>query len=202
MKTYTIENETNNITIHATAKEADALADAQRFRNEAGLAKLAADWPMARLIEIWNSLSGVSPVKKFKDRTTAVGRIWNVVQKLDTGTGEAHPEAATTDADTTPHAPAVARKQARASKKTTRTKHATTESADAKAPREGSKTSHVIAMLQRGGGTTIEEIMTSMQWQKHTIRALLSAGGSLTRKHGLVITSEKVGDERRYFIKA
>ena len=91
MKHFTIENETNNITIHANAKEADALADAQRFRNEAGLAKLAADWPMARLIEIWNSLSGVSPVKKFKDRTTAVGRIWNVVQKLDTGTGEAPP---------------------------------------------------------------------------------------------------------------
>ena len=84
----------------------------------------------------------------------------------------------------------------------TRAKNLPMEPAGAKAPREGSKTSHVIAMLQRGGGTTIEEIMTSMQWQKHTIRALLSAGGSLTRKHGLVITSEKVGDERRYFIKA
>lgn len=67
--------------------------------------------------------------------------------------------------------------------------------------REGSKTAQVIAMLKRDGGTTIEEIMTAMGWQKHTTRAMLSAGGSLTKNHGLVITSEKVGDQRRYSIK-
>jgi hypothetical protein len=44
--------------------------------------------------------------------------------------------------------------------------------------------------------------MTAMGWQKHTTRAMMSAGGSLTKKHGLVITSEKVGDQRKYFIKA
>jgi hypothetical protein len=58
MKTFTIENETNNITVHASAKEADAVANSERFSNEAALAKLAADWPAARLIEIWNSLPG------------------------------------------------------------------------------------------------------------------------------------------------
>jgi hypothetical protein len=57
-------------------------------------------------------------------------------------------------------------------------------------------------MLKREGGTTLEEIMTAMQWQKHTTRAMLSAGGSLTKKHGLVVTSEKVGDKRVYSIKA
>ena len=41
-----------------------------------------------------------------------------------------------------------------------------------------------------------------MGWQKHTTRAMLSAGGSLTKKHGLVVTSEKVGDKRVYSIKA
>jgi hypothetical protein len=30
---------------------------------------------------------------------------------------------------------------------------------------------------------------------------MLSAGGSLTKNHGLTVTSEKVGDERRYSIK-
>jgi len=40
-------------------------------------------------------------------------------------------------------------------------------------PREGSKTSQVIAMLKREGGTTLEEIMTAMGWQKHTTRAML-----------------------------
>jgi hypothetical protein len=58
MKTYTIENETNNITVHATAQDAATIENAGRFHNEAGLAKLAADWPTSRLVEIWNSLPG------------------------------------------------------------------------------------------------------------------------------------------------
>jgi hypothetical protein len=57
-------------------------AEAERFRNEAGFAKLAADWPTTRLVEIWNSLPGVNPVAKFKDRATAVSRIWKVIQTL------------------------------------------------------------------------------------------------------------------------
>lgn len=71
-----------------------------------------------------------------------------------------------------------------------------------KVPRENSKTTQVIKMLKREGGATLEEIMSAMQWQKHTTRAMLSAGGSLTKNHGLVITSEKDGDNRRYFIKS
>jgi hypothetical protein len=59
----------------------------------------------------------------------------------------------------------------------------------------------VIAMLKREGGTTLEEIMTAMVWRKHTTRAMLSAGGSLTKNHGLTILSEKVGGRRRYSIK-
>ena len=43
--------------------------------------------------------------------------------------------------------------------------------------------------------------MAAMGWLKHTTRAMLSAGGSLTKKHGLIVTSEKVGDKRKYSIK-
>ena len=75
MKNFTIENETNNITVHGSAKEAEALPDSERFGTEAALAKLAANWPAARLVEIWNSLPGATPVNKFKDRATAVSRI-------------------------------------------------------------------------------------------------------------------------------
>src|SRR5580693_3305826 len=82
MKSFTIENDSNNITIHATVQEAEAVANAERFRNEAGLSKLAADWPAARLVEIWNSLPGVTPLKKFKDRQTAVARIWKALETL------------------------------------------------------------------------------------------------------------------------
>jgi Protein of unknown function (DUF3489) len=57
-------------------------------------------------------------------------------------------------------------------------------------------------MLTREGGATLEEIMTEMGWLKHTTRAMLSAGGSLTKNHGLVVTSEMVADKRTYSIKA
>jgi hypothetical protein len=82
MKMFTIEKETNNITVHATAKEAEAVPDSERFSNQAGLAKLAAHWPAARLVEIWNSLPGATPVHKFTDRNKAVGRIWKALQSL------------------------------------------------------------------------------------------------------------------------
>jgi Protein of unknown function (DUF3489) len=56
--------------------------------------------------------------------------------------------------------------------------------------------------IKHEGGTTLEEIMAAMGWQKHTTRAMLSAGGSLTKKHGLIVASEKVGEKRIYSIKA
>lgn len=38
MKIFTIEQDTHNITVHATVGEADAVAKAERFRNQGGLA--------------------------------------------------------------------------------------------------------------------------------------------------------------------
>ena len=37
MKTFTIENETNNITLHASVKEAESVPGAERFSTEAAL---------------------------------------------------------------------------------------------------------------------------------------------------------------------
>jgi len=229
MKNFTIENDSNNITVHASAKEAEAVPNSERFGNEAALAKLAANWPAARLIEIWNSLPGETPVKKFKDRATAVSRIWKAIQNLGQAvpaaadepapvpesappaeqTGEAaQPEAGVPetpfDPPVAPQSPDVAPEAAPASKKATRAKKTpvAAETKEAGAPRAGSKTSQVIAMLKREGGTTLEEIMTEMKWLKHTTRAVLSAGGSLTKNHGLIVTSEKVGDKRVYSIKS
>jgi hypothetical protein len=93
------------------------------------------------------------------------------------------------------------RSKAKATKKATRSKKGPAAATNAGVPREGSKTSQVIAMLKREGGATLEEIMTEMGWQQHTTRALMSAGGSLTKKHELVVTSEKVGGKRTYFIE-
>ena len=108
------------------------------------------------------------------------------------------------DPPVAPQSPDVAPGEAPATKKATRAKKTpvAAETKEAGAPRAGSKTSQVIAMLKREGGTTLEEIMTEMKWLKHTTRAVLSAGGSLTKNHGLIVTSEKVGDNRIYSIKA
>jgi hypothetical protein len=83
--TYTIDAD-NTISAHATLKQAEAVEGAEHFRNEAALAKLAGNWPIARLVEIWNGLPGVAPVKKFKDRPTGVARIWKAVQELELAT--------------------------------------------------------------------------------------------------------------------
>jgi hypothetical protein len=95
MSIFTIENETNDITAYATVQEADAVANAERYRNEAAFAKLAANWPTARLVEIWNGIPGVVPVNKFKDRHTAVSRIWKAIQ----GLGQTASSVATQPAD-------------------------------------------------------------------------------------------------------
>ena len=81
MTTFTIDSD-NNITAHATADEAAAIAGAEQFATAAELAGLASNWSADRLVEIWNSLPGVSPVEKFKDGKTAVGRIWKRIQGL------------------------------------------------------------------------------------------------------------------------
>jgi outer membrane biosynthesis protein TonB len=90
--TFTINPE-NTISARANLKQAEAVEGAEHFRNEASLAKLAGNWPTARLVEIWNTLPGVSPVKKFKDRPTGVARIWKAIQDLELASAT-EPEAA------------------------------------------------------------------------------------------------------------
>jgi hypothetical protein len=243
---FTIENETNNIMIHPSAEEAAAVPNAESFGNEATLAELAANWPTARLIEIWNGLPGEMPVKKFRDRASAISRIWKAIQylgvvvpipadepalspeappisePLPTGDDEAEPvpgmgvepsdtvqpiaavpegPEGTPATSVPPQTPDLASEAAAAKPRASRAKKAPKPATEASGPREGSKTSQVIAMLKREGGATVEEIMAEMGWQKHTTRALLSAGGSLTKKHGLIVTSEKIGEQRMYSIK-
>ena len=65
MKTFTIEAESNNITAHVTKREAAAVPNADQFTSAAELAELAANWTAPRLVEIWNSIPGNTPVNEF-----------------------------------------------------------------------------------------------------------------------------------------
>jgi hypothetical protein len=184
MTTFTIDAD-NNITAHETTAEAKALAGTDRFSNEAALAKLAASWPANRLVEIYNSLTGVTPVKKFKDRSTAATRIWASIQSLGqpaaTAAQEADrqpecsdkaPVAETTAAATPAPEPAAvaqeaqqtadaARVEAPAKKKAGRMKKApvATEAKESKGIRAGSKTESILALMKQPGGTTLKAIM-------------------------------------------
>ena len=206
MITFTIENDSNNITAHTAVQEAEAVPNAERFRNEAGLAKLAAEWPAARLVEIYNSLPGVSPVKKFTDRQTAFGRIWKAIQSLSLampGDSEA-PVEAQIDVTATPIAPQtgdVAPAEAPAPSKTARLEKAPQSATQPKGARDGSKTAIILDLLKREGGVTSKELMTTTGWQPHSVRGFLS--GTVGKKMGLKVVSAKgESGERSYSITA
>jgi hypothetical protein len=75
MKTFTIKNETNNITLQASLEEAQADHDSERFTTAEEFASLTAAWQTSRLVEIWNGIPGVTPVKKSTDRATATAHL-------------------------------------------------------------------------------------------------------------------------------
>jgi hypothetical protein len=191
MKIFTIDNETHNITMHAAAKEAGAVPDSVRFGSEAALAELAAHWPAARLVEIWNSLPGAIPVQKFRDRKTGVNRIWKALQSI----GATRPEAAPFSRPT----PEVAREKAPAKGKAMRTKPI--PAARKKETRPGSKTEVIVDLMKQPGGTTLQAIMAATSWQAHSIRGFIS--GTLGKKMGLrVVSTRGKDDARRYSVKA
>jgi len=160
----------------------------EQFATEKELAKLAANWPTDRLVQIWNGFAGVAgpfadlkPVKKFTDRKTAVKRIWTAIQKLDGGA----PEETTTAQETAPTAPKGAKG---APKKAKATKAAKTK-AGASVPREFSKKAIVIELLRRKDGASLPEIAKATDWQNHSIRGFIS--GAITKKMGLKVESTK-----------
>ncbi len=65
--------------------------------------------------------------------------------------------------------------------------------------REYSKQAQMIELLKRPDGATLNQLVEATGWQSHTVRGAMA--GSLKKKLGLTITSEKVtGQERTYRI--
>jgi len=189
MATFTIDTD-NNVAAHAEVPAAGE--DLQSFTSEKELAKLAAEWPGARLAEIWNSFAGVAPftelkpVKKFTNRKAAVARIWAAVQRLS-------PDVAQPASDVAPTKEPAKKSLAKAAKRVTAHKGAkggTEERANKKA--------EVIALMKRAKGVTLAEIVEVTGWQKHTVRGFVSILGS---KGGETVESSKnAAGERTYRI--
>jgi Protein of unknown function (DUF3489) len=68
----------------------------------------------------------------------------------------------------------------------------------APAPRDGSKISRVIGLLQRDSGATLDEVIAATGWLPHTSRAALTG----LRKRGYAIAKRQNAEGRRGYIIA
>jgi hypothetical protein len=72
MPEYYIDDENSVHIPDTTANDRDA----NTFASLEELIEIAAQWPLRRLVEVWNKLPGVHPVRRFEDRQVAIRRIW------------------------------------------------------------------------------------------------------------------------------
>src|SRR5580700_1368642 len=190
MSTLTIDTE-NNIFAHA-ALPAGA-DESQSFSTAKELAKLTAEWPASRLVDVWNSFAGVAPfddlkpVKKLTNRKAAVTRIWEAVQRMLPRVAQRTPDVAPAKRKGK-KAPAQPNRRdtARPSAKKT-----------ANVAREGSKKAEVVDLMRRPKGATLAEVMKATGWQPHTVRGFVS--GTLIKKLGLKVESFRSEEKERCY---
>jgi hypothetical protein len=162
MRFYTITANSERIAVHRSAQEAASVSGAQGFSSEAGLAKLATEWPTSRLIRIWNGLPGVVPVNRFTSRKLAITRIWATIEKR----GD-QPVAAVQNQAT------VRKSGHRSGRLPAR-------------ERGGSRAEAILSLLRRSEGTTIEALKKATGWQAHSVRGFIS--GTIRKKMKLTVT--------------
>jgi hypothetical protein len=204
MTTFTIDQQ-NNITAFGSAEEAAAASTTpfDSVSSQQELAELAKTWPAERPLAIWNGLPGVEPVKSFKSAKAAASHIWERIQSLAPVSQVAVP--AEPKADTTakrgPRAAKGAPAKGKAKQRAAVAKPSgkvVVKAQETAAPRESSKTAHVVSMLQRKNGATLAEIMDKMGWQRHTVRGFMAGA---MKKAGYAVESFKSDKgERTYRI--
>ena len=142
MKTFIISSE-NKVT--ARAEPQPNATGAVQFTTIDELTEMTHEWPMARLVAVWNGLPGVTALRRFTDRDTAVTRIWKTLQKAPESTKVSRPPRG---------------KNRSGSKKTL--------------AREGTKKARILILLNRPKGATLEELVRATGWQTHSIRGFIS----------------------------
>ncbi len=157
------------------AIQPDSVTEAQMtFKTECELTGVTSEWPSKSLVEMWNQLPGVTAVRKFTDRKSAVARIWKAVQTLE-------------PSNVAPLAAQETGKKARSGRKA---------APEADAP-NANKTATVLDLLRREGGATLDDIMSATGWQAHSVRGFIS--GVLGRRMGLTVESTRREDGKRAY---
>jgi hypothetical protein len=177
MQVFTIDKH-NDITAFGSLKDvADDGGGIEIFTSIEELAGLAAGWPGARLVEIWNTLPGVEPVQRFTSKPVAVKRIWKAIQHLEPASGANRPRAALTK---------------RSAKKKATLAVVTAVQPDTKA-------AQLIALLRQPQGATLKTIMAATGWLAHSVRGFISL--QVGKKMGLRVRSFKRDGERVYAVR-
>ena len=180
-------DEDGGISAYATQAEAAKAAAAEggsTFETFRGLTTITKLKPVQLLVDCWNSLPGVTPVKRFKDRESAVRRIWAVIEESVAPTmrealyPEQHKEPLRQGQTITLTMAGLPVPQP--------------EQHQAPAPREGSKKAQALEMLK--AGTTREALQAAFGWLAHTTRGFLSILG---KTHKLEVTKQQ--DGTRYY---
>lgn len=162
--------------LKSTQNQGTVCTEPQRqFGSPEELAELTAGWPMARLVSLWNRLDGVCPVRRFRDRQTAIRRIWQIVQGP-----EPAPPARTADRDK-----ATGKPRRRSRQNTSR---------------ESTKTDLVLELLRRPNGATVADLIHATGWQAHSVRGFLS--GTVRKRLGHKVRSVKRDSGRTYSVSA
>jgi hypothetical protein len=181
------------------------MTDSEFFASEVELARLATSWPSSRLIDIWNGLTGVTPVKKFTDRKKAVDRIWKQIEPMRAEAGAAQRAApkARKKGELKSKAPQsvnVASASGSAKDKVTPARRSPSPPVDAKGTRKNTKATAILELLKHKGGCSLSAIMEATGWQAHSVRGFLS--GTMKKKMGLDVVSTKAENgERSYSIR-
>jgi hypothetical protein len=119
----------------------------------------------------------------------------------ETGTAAAEERKAAKKAHAGARGAHVAPAKTKSPKKAKATKKTPQPAKESGAAKEGSKAAKIIDLLKRPNGATLLEIMKAAGWQAHSVRGFIS--GTLTKKMGLAVASEKAEDgERTYSLKA
>lgn len=200
--TFTIDSE-NNVIAHAGLPPAGAN---EPFANLKDLTRLAAKWPLSRLVDIWNSFAGAAPfndlkpVKKFTSRDIALARVWEAVERLAPMVAAA-PAVAPPARGLEATRPKATKYAAKGKRGDTARQGAKSGQRSAPATRDGSKASKILELLKRPGGATSKDLQKASGWQPHSVRGFLS--GTVGKKLGLTVVSTKEEDgARSYSVKA
>jgi transposase len=122
-------------------------------------------------------------------------------QRLTLAITDAGRQAMGIETDQAPNKQSAVAK-ASAGKRRTRAKRQAADSKSKRRPqrpaaRSGTKQAVLIELLSRRDGATIDEAVKATGWQPHSVRGAIS--GSLKKKLGLAVTSEKVDGRGRVY---